>query len=492
MNQCQLHITMSLLQQFAKYQHSCTKDELIHNLVHGKNCVLLGFPGSGKTVMTADIVKTLIQKENKNVAVTGSTGSAAQQIKSLLPDMDLKVQTVHSFFGFRQKESSLIDKGDMVGFEKNLKQQIRQSWRHSMFEKLRECDVLIVDEISMLTSEFISAMDTTSRIVRSKYTTKFGGLTLCLIGDFRQLPPVNSSLHTYLFQHPKWDSGEWIDKVYSLEYILRQDLDYSERILRLSVNRLTQEDKETFQTQVIPNGKNKIMDIHFLPEALRVFHTNREVNMYNDMVTSRAIEQGYHHLTLPVKWEIPKGVDKKAVVMQLQGDKVHSEKIFIGSNVIITANLAVAEGIVNGTTGRVTNIENKRTCSPNLYGGTELSQFVTVELDDGRLVKIGCHSITKDVDNGRNKDTASKVWYIPLLLSHAITVHRLQGSTIKRPLFYMPRQVDKMFCREFYVIATRVTSIDLLHLTHLPYNLDNAMDPVVIDFYHKLFQNKAY
>jgi len=476
------------IQQFAKYQHASVRNELLHNLCLGKSCMLLGFPGSGKTVMTADIIKTLILDCKKKVAITGSTGSAAQQIKSLLPDMDIRVQTVHSFFGFQKKESFLIEQGQMEEFEKHARQRSRNHWMREVRNRILECDILIVDEISMLTSEFITAIDITSKLSRGCFSKKFGGLTLCLIGDFRQLPPVSKSRHTYLFQDPKYQGDNWIDVTFSLEFILRQNLDYSETILRLSHNLLSEDDKMKFAAQVVPDGKNKIMDVDFLPEALRVFHTNNEVNRYNDMVTHRAIEEGSRHVALQVKWHIPNGTHCKLEELQLDRDKVHSAKLFVGAQVIITSNLDIGQGIVNGTTGRVIDIEDKNTRELCAFGGSELSQYVTLQLDNGSRVKIGSHCLSKEID-GDKELRAVKVWYMPLLLSHAITVHRLQGSTIKRQLFYMPKAIGR-FCREFYVITTRVTSLDLLHLTHLPHNLNHVMDPVVIEFYLELFRNK--
>ena len=119
---------------------------------------------------------------------------------------------------------------------------------------------------------------------------------------------------------------------------------------------------------------------------------------------------------------------------------------------------------------------------------------ITLQLDDQRIVTIGCHciSISKEIEKQRShfqSNDVVKAYYVPLLLSHAITVHRLQGSTIRRQLFYMPRSFG-YYCREFYVIATRVTSLDYLYLINLPQNLRGVVDPVEIEMYHKLFQTK--
>jgi len=483
------------IQSYAKYQHGKIRDEILQSLCKKYCCVLLGFPGSGKTVMTADLIKTLICDHHKKVAVTGSTGSAAQQIKSLLPEMNLSVQTIHSFLGYSAKETNMIDKGNMNMFDRHIKQQMRLPWKQQARETMNETDILIVDEMSMLTGEFIYGMDITLRAARRMPSKRFGGITLFLIGDFRQLPPVSNSAYQYSFLHPNWESNKWFDKIYVLEFILRQsgDIPYSEMILRLSHNALTHEDLDILRERVVSDGRNKIMDVSFLPDALRVFHTNKEVNMYNDAITEKAALEGRNHVMLPFKMDVPKQHDMQKELKQLQNDMVYSKEIFVGSSVIITANMDVGQGIVNGTMGKVVQIEQGVSGDTPIFGGRELSLVATLKLDDNRIIKVGNHTISATKDDGKKTTSyfptklVVKAHYIPLLLSHAITVHRLQGSTIRRPLFYMPRMMAR-YCREFYVIATRVTSLDYLYLTELPHNLTGVMDPMVIDMYHTLFK----
>ena len=78
--------------------------------------------------------------------------------------MYIAVRTVHSFMGFRQKESSIIEKGDLEQLEKHTKQQFRLPWRKGLRETITQTDILILDEMSMLTGEFILAMDITLRV----------------------------------------------------------------------------------------------------------------------------------------------------------------------------------------------------------------------------------------------------------------------------------------------------------------------------------------
>ena len=179
------------------------------------------------------------------------------------------------------------------------------------------------------------------------------------------------------------------------------------------------------------------MDVTFLPDALRVFHTNKEVNMYNNAMTTKAVKEGRQHVRLPFKVDVPKNQDYQREVQQLCDDMVYSKEIYVGSHVIITANMDVESGIVNGTVVRVIHIESDVPRDTPMYRGKELSLVITLQLDDQRIVAIGCHciSISKEIEKQRShfqSNDVVKAYYVALLLRHAITVHRLQGLKSKR------------------------------------------------------------
>lgn len=54
---------------------------------------------------------------------------------------------------------------------------------------LREMELLIIDEVSMLRADLLDAIDGTLRYVR-RNNNPFGGIQILFIGDMWQLPPV--------------------------------------------------------------------------------------------------------------------------------------------------------------------------------------------------------------------------------------------------------------------------------------------------------------
>ncbi len=82
-------------------------------------------------------------------------------------------QTIHSFFGFPPR---LIRPDD-----------IRRSRNGRLMRRLK---FLVIDEVSMVRSDLMWAIDQSLRVNRGRPREPFGGVRLALFGDLHQLPPV--------------------------------------------------------------------------------------------------------------------------------------------------------------------------------------------------------------------------------------------------------------------------------------------------------------
>ena len=140
--------------------------EALNILKAGHNVFLTGSAGSGKTFLINQFIAYL-KSENINVGVTASTGIAATHING---------RTIHSWCG--------------LGIEENFNHQVKTSIaKGETKQRIKKAQVLIIDEISMLSASRLDLVDTVCQIVR-KNSHPFGGLQVVLSGDFFQLPPV--------------------------------------------------------------------------------------------------------------------------------------------------------------------------------------------------------------------------------------------------------------------------------------------------------------
>ncbi|KAK6332196.1 hypothetical protein TWF718_011406 [Orbilia javanica] len=148
------------------------QDKILQAVLKGDNVFFTGPAGTGKSLVLAH-VKYRLAKDNLVYAVMAPTGIAAVLIQGV---------TINSFFGLGTGEQGLQHylraKGDFS-------EVIRK--------KMQETDVLIVDEISMVSPDLWEKADRIARFHRGggKMSQEpFGGMQVIVCGDFYQLPPV--------------------------------------------------------------------------------------------------------------------------------------------------------------------------------------------------------------------------------------------------------------------------------------------------------------
>ena len=139
-----------------------------------KNICCVGGAGTGKSE-TCEIIVDEFTKTRVRVAIVAPTGTAAVNVHG---------QTLHSFFGMGSNTNKGIDK-----FVQSMKPTVR--------ERIDKTDVLIIDEISMVTYEAFDRMDRLARAARNEPEKPFGGMQLIVFGDFCQLPPVKPHEHCF-------------------------------------------------------------------------------------------------------------------------------------------------------------------------------------------------------------------------------------------------------------------------------------------------------
>jgi hypothetical protein len=119
-----------------------------------------GRAGTGKSTLLR-CIRDMVTQE---AVVLAPTGLAAVNVGG---------QTIHSFFGFPPR---LIRPDD-----------IRRSRNGRLMRRLK---LMIIDEVSMVRSDLMSAIDQSLRLNRGRPREAFGGVRLMVFGDLHQLPPV--------------------------------------------------------------------------------------------------------------------------------------------------------------------------------------------------------------------------------------------------------------------------------------------------------------
>ena len=150
-----------------------------------QNVFVTGPGGAGKSAL---IRKIWVHATNagKKIQVCALTGCAAVLLQC-------KAKTIHSFAGVglgTGEPSVLIQKIMKTHYKRN-------AWR--------EVEVLIIDEVSMLSKRLFELLDIIGRAVR-RNNAPFGGIQLIFSGDFYQLPPIsdNNDPPEFCFESEQW------------------------------------------------------------------------------------------------------------------------------------------------------------------------------------------------------------------------------------------------------------------------------------------------
>src|SRR3990167_1442347 len=140
-----------------------TQGEALAVLKTGANVYLTGEPGSGKTHTINEFVAWLLAA-GIPPSVTAATGIAATHVGGM---------TLHSWSGIGIAER--LSRADVD----------RIAGKEHVAKRLQKAKVLIIEEISMLSSTTFEMADAVCREVR-RVDAPFGGLTVVLVGDFFQ------------------------------------------------------------------------------------------------------------------------------------------------------------------------------------------------------------------------------------------------------------------------------------------------------------------
>ncbi len=195
-----------------------------------RSAFITGRAGTGKSTLLSLFRNTT----RKRTVVLAPTGIAALNVKG---------QTIHSFFGFPPK---MIDRKDIV--------------KRKNYRTYKKVEVIIIDEISMVRADMLDNIDWFLRINRD-IDEPFGGVQMVFFGDLFQLPPVvASAVERQFFRNrypsPYFFSSDVIENGYEYEIIeLHQVFRQSERYFiklldRIRTRTFDQDDLDTLNERV--------------------------------------------------------------------------------------------------------------------------------------------------------------------------------------------------------------------------------------------------
>lgn len=409
----------------------------VEELINDKVPVIFvtGGGGTGKSTF----IKYLNNKYNGRVLKAAPTGIAALNIEG---------KTIHSLFRLAPK---LITRDDI---------EVLSSKQIQIYHK---ADIIIIDEISMVTSNMLDAVNIfLQKNLRSN--KPFGGKTLIMVGDMFQLPPIvgnNVSEVFYKMYDTAYFFGAKVMQEVNFEFVelnvVRRQNDQS-FIDILSDIRVGKNIKERLE-QI-----NNACPIQNEPEegAVVISPRNVEVDARNNMMLKRI-----------------RGVDEYSyngiISGKFKNDRLPSPiflDLKVGAQVSFTQN-DPSIGVVNGTVGRVVDLHN---------------EYVTVRILDTNENVIVKPAIWEEYDykyNEYSKSIESLVCgtyeQIPLKLAWASTMHKVQGVTLDK--IHIDLGAGCFATGQLYVALSRARTLQGITLSRKIEPDDVQVDSAIVSFY---------
>ena len=282
------------LSDYISYQLDWTQHNILVDLQQGRNCLLHGFYDN----LLVKVREILCR--DKHVALATMGGA-----------MGDPYMTVHRVFGFGKEEIELLEKKDIRSFEERIKFQFRKKKKDR--EELQRIDILLLDNISLLTLKMLKAMMITARVYRNQHRSFFGGIIVLFAGDFRL-----STQEELVFKSSTWE--HLFQCHYSLYMPLRRCFPLTDVLTHLSLNSLREKHFTSLHERVIDGSP---MDPEILPRAKRVFQSNRLVMEYHQRLLA---SKGQKDFFVGAKVKLKSGQQECAHIKSMICDQVVLEK----------------------------------------------------------------------------------------------------------------------------------------------------------------------
>jgi len=412
-------------------------EKAIKLITQGENIFITGPAGTGKSFMLSELKKDL----GDYITLTATTGVASNNIEG---------RTIHSWSGIQQLQ---------IPFPKIL-------WVCNR-KKIINCNLLVIDEISMMSAFMLEYLDKLFKMVR-RNDYPFGGIQVIFIGDFLQLPPVATQEEIsvyenkgqYCFESKVWDELN-LKTIYLSKIYRQNDIKFCKILNRFRQGCLTYND--------IVDIKSRYISPSLVQDKLHLFSRKTQVDNYNkqqldkiksgeiyfesiDKINSSAIKNGRTRKSLSTA--LNQNVQAKSIIILKKGCRVMYLKNYPPGN------------IYNGSCGTVTDVNETS---------------VSVKFDNGYEAKF----YKEKFDYYENETHIGTRYQIPFILAYAVTIHKAQGLTLDEVVVDCSSVFE---AGHVYVALSRVRALENLYILDFDENKIYANKKVQL-FYKELLES---
>ena len=392
----------------------------------GRSIFLTGKAGTGKTTF----LKAVVEQSCKRSIVVAPTGVAAINAGGM---------TIHSFFQL-----------PFSPFVPGAKIESRFDFGKEKRKIIASLDLLIIDEISMVRSDLLDAIDSVLRKFRDRYKP-FGGVQLLMIGDLQQLTPVVTP-----------DDERVLKPYYDTPYFFGSKALAQIEYVTIQLEKVYRQQDDVFLTLLnhIREGQPTTDDMTLLNSRYQPTFIPKPEDGYIRLTTHNQMANNYNESELKKLSGFPYTYQAKIEGTFPEYSYPTAEKLTLkeGAQVMFVKNDPSGEHrYYNGRIGHVTLVEANRL---QVYcpGDAEAIEVEPLEWENSRYKM---NDETREIET----EVLGKFSQLPLRLAWAITIHKSQGLTFERAIIdaslsFAPGQVYVALSRcktlEGMVLASQI------------------------------------
>ena len=416
-----------------------------------RSVFLTGKAGTGKTTLLKEIIKTT----HKNTVVVAPTGIAALNAGGV---------TIHSMFqlpfGGFIPDHSAPHFSDTVKFE--TKSTLFRHFKMSGLKKsvIRNMELMIIDEVSMLRADLLDAIDFMMQSVRKK-KAPFGGVQVLFIGDLLQLPPV--------IRDEEWST---LRKYYNGKFFFHSHVIQQNPPLYIELSKIFRQSDDAF-ISILNNLRNNQIsnqDIAFLNQYVKPnfdLNSNKGYiiltthNAKADSINAKALEDLDGEL-MTFNPEIVDDFPDKIYPIE------YNLQLKVGAQIMFVKNdPSFEKRYFNGKMGFIKSLSKNEI----LVHFPDDNLTIEVEKFEWQNIRYKINETTKEIV----EEILGTFVHYPIKLAWAITVHKSQGLTFDKAVL----DVSQVFVPgQAYVALSRLRALNgLILLSPLQMNgISNDQD----------------
>ena len=418
---------------------------------------LTGKAGTGKSTflkyVCAHVKKKHVVLAPTGIAAINAGGSTLHSFfklpfHPLLPDdpnFSLKGGKLHSFLKYSSEHRKLI----------------------------KEIELVIIDEISMVRADIIDFIDKVLRVYSQNMREPFGGKQILLVGDVFQLEPVVKS-----------DEREILNRFYPTQYFFSARVFNEIELVSIELTKVYRQSDKAFVSVLdhIRTNTAGAADLQLLNTRYGTEIEASESDMYITLATKRDTVNFINEkklAELPGESAILKG--------EIKGDFPENSlptlmelELKPGAQIIFIKN-DYDKRWVNGTIGTVSGIDENDT----LYVITEDGREFDVKKERWANIRYRYNEQEKKIEE---EELGVFIQY-PVRLAWAITIHKSQGLTFSRVVIDFTGGV--FAGGQAYVALSRCTSLDGIQLKKPISRGDIFVRPEIVAFSQRFNNRQA-